>query len=56
MGKDRKVYKLLVGKPLEGDHYEDRGKDGIKMDLNEIGWGLWGGFRWLRTGTCGGLL
>jgi hypothetical protein len=23
----------------ERDHSEDRGEDGIKMDLNEIGWG-----------------
>jgi hypothetical protein len=29
---------------------------GIKMDLREIGWGLWSGFFWLRIGTVCGLL
>jgi hypothetical protein len=33
-----------------------RWEDGIKMDLREIGWGVWGGFTWLRIGTVGGLL
>jgi hypothetical protein len=37
---------------------EDRGEDGIKMDLRGIGWGggVWSGFTWLRIGTGGGLL
>jgi hypothetical protein len=26
------------------------------MDLRKIGLGVWIGFDWLRTGTCGGLL
>jgi hypothetical protein len=41
MGQERKVYKVLVGKP-EGDYLEDQGKkweDGIRMDLRETGWG-----------------
>jgi hypothetical protein len=25
--------------PKEGDHSEDRGVDGLRMDLREIGWG-----------------
>jgi hypothetical protein len=33
-----------------------RWEDGIKMDLREIGWGVWSGFTWLRTGIGGGLL
>jgi hypothetical protein len=33
-----------------------RWEDGIRMDLREIGLGVWIGFDWLRTGTGGGLL
>jgi hypothetical protein len=33
-----------------------RWEDDIKMDLNEIGFGVWIGFIWLRTETSGGLL
>jgi hypothetical protein len=33
-----------------------RWEDGIKIDLKEIGWGVWSGFTWLRIGTVGGLL
>jgi hypothetical protein len=40
----------------ERDHLEDQGTDGIRMDLREIGLGVWIGFNWLRTGTGGGLL
>jgi hypothetical protein len=31
-----------------------RGKDGIGMDLWEIGWGLLSGVSWLRIGAGGG--
>jgi hypothetical protein len=31
-------------------------EDGIRMDLREIGWGVWSGFTWLRLRTDGGLL
>jgi hypothetical protein len=31
-------------------------KDNIKMDLQEVGYGIWTGSSWLRTGTGGGLL
>jgi hypothetical protein len=59
MGEERKVYKVLVGK-LEGKRPlgrpRRRWEDGIRMDLRMIGWGLWIGFDWLRTGTVGGLL
>jgi hypothetical protein len=57
MGEDRKVYKILVGKPegkrpLGGPRWED----GIRMDLGEIGLGVLIGLDWLSTGTGGGLL
>jgi hypothetical protein len=59
MGEGRKVYRVLVGKP-EGKRPlgrpRDRWKDGIGMDLTEIGWGVWYGCTWLRIGTGGGLL
>jgi hypothetical protein len=56
MGKDRKVYKVLVENLKERDHSEDQCTDGIIMDLGEIGLGVWSGFSWLRTGTNDGLL
>jgi hypothetical protein len=46
--------KLEVKIPLERPRC--RWEDGIKMDLREIGWGVWSGFTWLRIGTVGGLL
>jgi hypothetical protein len=59
MGEERKVYKVLVGKP-EGKRPlgrpRRRWEDGIRMDLRETDWGVWIGFDWLRTGTGGGLL
>jgi hypothetical protein len=58
MGEDRKVYKVLVGKP-EGKRPLGRSRrrweDGIRMDLREIGLGGCG-FDCLRTETGGGLL
>jgi hypothetical protein len=42
MGEERKVYKVLVGKP-EGKTAHGRPRhrweDGIRMDFKEIGWG-----------------
>jgi hypothetical protein len=42
MGEGRNVYRVLVGKP-EGNRPlgrpRRRWEDGIKMDLEEIGWG-----------------
>jgi hypothetical protein len=47
MGEERKVYKVLVGKP-EGKRPLGRPKrrweNGIRMDLGEIGWGV----DWIR--------
>jgi hypothetical protein len=59
-GEERKMYKVLVGKP-EGKsplgRPRRRFEDGIRMDLRETGFvGVWIGFDWLRTGTGGGLL
>jgi hypothetical protein len=48
MGEERKVYKVLVGKP-EGQRPlgrpRRRWEDGIRMDLREIGLG---GVDWIR--------
>jgi hypothetical protein len=48
MGEERKVYKVLVGKP-EGKRPlgrpRGRWEDGIKMDLRKIGFG---GVDWIR--------
>jgi hypothetical protein len=33
-----------------------RWEDNIKMDLQEVGWGAWTGWIWLRIGTGGRLL
>jgi hypothetical protein len=61
MGEERKVYKVLVGKP-EGKRplgrprrrWED-GSEWILL-LGRLAWGVWIGFNWLWTGTGGGLL
>jgi hypothetical protein len=61
MGEERKVYKVLAGKP-EGKRPlgrpRRRWKGRIRMDLREIGLGggVWIGFDWLRTRTGGRLL
>jgi hypothetical protein len=59
MGEERKVYKVLVGKP-EGKRPLGRPRrrwgDGVRMDLREIGFG---GVDWIRLAqdrTGGGLL
>jgi hypothetical protein len=33
-----------------------RWEDNIKMDFQEVGYGVWTGSSWLRIGTCGGHL
>jgi hypothetical protein len=59
MGEERKVFKVLVGKP-EGrrplGRPRRRWEDGIRMDLREIDLGVWIGFDCLRTGAGGVLL
>jgi hypothetical protein len=59
MGEERNVYKVLMGKaegrrPLGRPRH--RWEDGIRIDLMEIGLGVWIGFIWLRIGIGGGLL
>jgi hypothetical protein len=59
MGEERKVYRVLletpkVKRPL--GRPRRRRKDGIRMDLRKIGWGLGIGFDWLRIGSGGELL
>jgi hypothetical protein len=42
MGEERKVYKVLVGKPEEKrplGRSRCRWEDGIRLDLREMGWG-----------------
>jgi hypothetical protein len=61
MGDRRKMYKVWVGKPGgKGPLGRPRRRwdDGIRTDLEEIGWGGggWSGFNWFRIGTGGGLL
>jgi hypothetical protein len=59
MGEVRGAYNILVGKP-EGrrplGRPRRRWEDNIKMDLREMGFGMWIGFIELRIGTGGGLL
>ena len=59
MGERRGIYWFLVGKP-EGKRPLGRPRhkweDNIKMDLQEVGCGLWTGSIWLWVGTgCGHL-
>jgi hypothetical protein len=59
MGVERKVCKVLVGKPKGKRPLRRprrRWEDGIRMDLRETGLRVWIRFDWLRTGTGGGLL
>ena len=59
MGKRCGVYRGLVEKP-EGKRPlgrpRRRWEDNIKMDLQEVGWGIWTELIWLRVGTGGGQL
>jgi hypothetical protein len=59
VGEERGVYRVLVGRP-EGKRPLGRPRcrweSNIKMDLQEVGCGVWTGFSWLRIeqveGTC----
>jgi len=57
MGERRGIYRVLVGKP-EGKRPlgrpRHRWRDNIKIDLQEVGCGVWTGSPWLMTGTGGG--
>jgi len=56
MGEKRNIYKVLLGKPDNkrplGIH-RHRWEGNIKMDLQEVGCGVWTGLSWLRIGTGG---
>ena len=58
-GGKRSAYRVLMGKP-DGKRplgrQRRRWEDNIKMDLQEVGCGVWNGSSWLRIGTGGGLL
>jgi hypothetical protein len=58
-GKERNVYRVLVGKP-EGKRPLERPRLGWRMGskwtLGRLVGGVWSGFTWLRIGTVGGLL
>jgi len=59
MGERRGVYRILVRKS-EGKRPLGRPRcgweDNIKMDIREVGCGVWTGSIWLRIGTGGGNL
>jgi hypothetical protein len=59
MEERRGEYRVLVGKPERKrplGRPRLRKEYNIKMDLQEVGWGTWTGFIWLRIGTDGGRL
>jgi hypothetical protein len=59
MGGIRNAYRFLVCRPERRRTIGSprcRWEDNIKVDLREIGFGVWIGFMWLRRGTGGGLL
>jgi hypothetical protein len=59
MGEMRNSYNIVVGKS-EGKRplvrSRRRWEDNIRMNLKEIGLGVWTGCTWLSIGTSGGLL
>jgi hypothetical protein len=59
MGEDRKVYRVLVGKPKGKNHLEDQGVDGRMRSewiLERLGAGVNSGSSWLRIRAGGGIL
>jgi hypothetical protein len=59
LGEGRNVYRVSVRNPKGKRPLERprrRWEDGIKMELREIGWGVWSGFTLLRIGVVGRLL
>jgi len=59
MGERRDVCRVVAGKP-DGKRPLGRPKcrweDNVKMDLQEVGCGVWTGSSWFRIGTGGGHL
>ena len=59
MGERRDIYRILVGKPerkIPLERPRHKWEDNIKMDLQEVGCGVWTGSSWLSIGTGGGNL
>ena len=59
MEERRGVYRVLLGKPKGKrplGRPTQKWEDNIKMDLKEVGCGVWSGSSWLRIGTGGGHL
>jgi hypothetical protein len=59
MGEGRNVYRVRMGNPGGKSPLERprrRWENEVKMDLREIGWGVWSGFTWLKIRIVGGLL
>jgi hypothetical protein len=58
-GEERGVYRIFVEK-LKGNRPLGRARhtwvDNIRMDLQEVGCGVWNGLGWLRIETGGGQL
>jgi hypothetical protein len=58
VGEQRKLHKIFVGKS-EGKRPlgkpSCRWENGVRMDVREIGLGVWSGSVWLRIVTGGGL-
>ena len=59
MGDRKGVYRALVGR-TDGERLLGRSRprreNGIKMDFQEVGWGIGTGLLWLEIGTGGGRL
>jgi len=59
MGERRGAYRVLAGKPERKrplGRSRRRWEDNIKMDLQEVGWGMRTSLIWLRRGTVRGIL
>jgi len=59
MGEERGMYRVLLEKPEEGDHWGDLGVDGwIILGRISRRWdvGIWTGLDWPRIETGGGRL
>ena len=59
MGEERGVYRVLVGKPEERDHWGDIGVDGwiiLRRISRRWDLGIWTGLGWPRIETGGGRL